>query len=92
MEGRRSRFARCTHLRIEIWGTRFRGSQEEEDYNSEGYEGDGDEGGGVEDLIVRGVAGVVEEEVVLDAHVGDDGHGDLDVAAFVGGWEDVEGG
>ena len=39
-----------------------------------------------------GVAGVVEEEVVLDAHVGDDGHGDLDVAAFVGGGEDVEGG
>ena len=29
-----------------------------------------------------GVGGVVEEEVVLDAHVGDDGHGDLDVAAL----------
>ena len=54
--------------------------------------GEGDEGGGVEDLIVEGVAGVVEEEVVLDAHVGDDGHGDLDVAALVGGGEDVEGG
>ena len=38
------------------------------------------------------VAGVVKEEVVLNAHVGDDGHGDLDVAAFVGGGEDVEGG
>ena len=38
------------------------------------------------------VAGVVEEEVVLDAHVGEDGHGDLDVAALVGGGEDVEGG
>ena len=46
----------------------------------------------MEDLVVEGVAGVVEEEVVLDAHVGDDGHGDLDVAAFVGGGEDVEGG
>ena len=53
---------------------------------------DGDEGGGVEDLVVEDVGGVVEEEVVLDAHVGDDGHGDLDVAAFVGGGEDVEGG
>ena len=39
-----------------------------------------------------GVAGVVEEEVVLDAHVGDDGHRDLDVAAFVGSWEEIEGG
>ena len=46
----------------------------------------------MEDLIVWGVAGAVEEEVVLDAHVGDDGHGDLDVAALVGGGEDVEGG
>ena len=55
-------------------------------------EGDGDEGGGVEDLIVGGVGGVVEEEVVLDAQVGDDGHLDLDVTAFVGSGEDVDGG
>src|ERR1700680_507439 len=34
----------------------------------------------------------MEEEVVLDAHVGDDGHCYLDVAALVGGGEDVEGG
>ena len=60
--------------------------------DGQGEEYDGDYGGGVEDLIVGGVAGVVEEEVVLDAHVGDDGHCDLDVAAFVGGGEDVEGG
>ncbi len=46
----------------------------------------------MEDLVVERVGGVVEEEVVLDAHVGDEGHGDLDVAAFVGGGEDVEGG
>ena len=46
----------------------------------------------MEDLVVEGFAGVVEEEVVLDAHVGDDGHGDLHVAAFVGGGENVEGG
>ena len=46
----------------------------------------------MEDLIVEGVGGVVEEKVVLDAHGGDDGHGDLDVAAFVGGGEDVDGG
>ena len=38
------------------------------------------------------VVGVVEEEVVLDAVEGDDRHVDLDVAAFVGGGEDVEGG
>src|ERR1700761_8795633 len=46
----------------------------------------------MENLIVREVPGVVEKEVVLDAHVGDDGHGDLYVTAFVGGWDDVEGG
>ena len=46
----------------------------------------------MEDLIVEDVVGVVEEEVVLDAHGRDDGHGDLDVAALVGGGEDVEGG
>ncbi len=39
-----------------------------------------------------GVAGLVEEEVVLNAVEGDDGHRDLDVAALVGGGEDVEGG
>ena len=36
--------------------------------------------------------GVVEEEVVLDAEAGDDGHGDLDVAALVGGGDEVDGG
>jgi len=46
----------------------------------------------MENLVVRGVAGVMEEEVVLDAHVGDDRHGDLDEAALVGGGDDVEGG
>ncbi len=46
----------------------------------------------MEDAIVVDVGGVMEEEVVLDAHAGDDGHGDLDVAALVGGGEDVEGG
>ncbi len=38
------------------------------------------------------VGRVEEEKVVLNAHVGDDGHVDEDVAAFVGGGEDVEGG
>ncbi len=63
----------------------------------------GDDGGGVEDLVVEegvgecgGVGeaggGVVEEEVVLDAEAGGEGHGDLDVAAFVGGGDEVEGG
>jgi len=46
----------------------------------------------VKDGVVGGVGGVAEEEVVLDAHVGDDGHGDLDEAAFVGGGDEVEGG
>ena len=41
---------------------------------------------------MEGVGGVVEEEVVLGAHAGEDGHRDLDVAALVGGGEDVEGG
>ncbi len=46
----------------------------------------------MEDLVVRGVAGLMEEEVVLDSVDGDVGrHGDLDVAAFVGRGEDVEG-
>src|SRR5580692_3221473 len=84
--------ARGPDLRIEIWGTRFRGSQKEEGRDGEGDEDDCDEGGGVEDLIVEDVAGVVEEEVVLDPHGGDDRHRNLDVAAFVGGGEDVEGG
>ncbi len=55
-------------------------------------EDEGNDGGGVEDLVVGGVAGAVEEEVVLDSVEGDDGHRDLDVAALVGGGEDVEGG
>ena len=55
------------------------------------YQDDGDEGGGTEDLIVEDIVCVVEEEVVLDAQVGDDRHFDLDVSAFVGGGEDVEG-
>ena len=38
------------------------------------------------------VGGVAEEEVVLEAHVGDDRHGDLDEAAFVGCGDEVEGG
>ena len=46
----------------------------------------------MEDLVVEEVRGVVEEEVVLYAEVGDEGHVDEDVAAFVGGGEDVEGG
>ena len=49
-----------------------------------GDQGDGYGGGGVEDLVVEDVAGVMEEEVVLDAHAGEDGHRDLDVAALVG--------
>ena len=36
-------------------------------------------------LGVGDVAGVMEQKVVLNAHVGDDGHGDLDVAALVSG-------
>ncbi len=56
-----------------------------------GYKGGCYERGSVEDLVVGDVAGVMEEEVVLDAHVGDDGHGDLDVAALVCGGKDVEG-
>src|ERR1700761_5000002 len=63
-----------------------------EDSDGQGNEDYGEDGCGVENLIVCEVAGVVEEEVVLDAHVGDDGHGDLDVAAFVGSGDDVEGG
>jgi hypothetical protein len=59
--------------------------------SGEGDENDRYERGCVEDLVVENVDGVVKEKVVLDAHVGDDGHGDLDVAAFVGGREDVEG-
>ncbi len=38
------------------------------------------------------VGAAAEEKVVLDAEVGDDGHFDLDVAAFVGGGKNVEGG
>ena len=52
-----------------------------------------DDGCGAEDLVVRGVAGLVEEKVVLDAVDGDVGcHGDLDKAALVGSGEDVVGG
>ena len=36
--------------------------------------------------------GVVEEEVVLDAEAGGQGFGDLDVAALVGGGNEVDGG
>ena len=47
----------------------------------------------MEDRVVdRRARGVVEEEVVLDAHAGEDGHGDLNVAAFVGGGKEIEGG
>ncbi len=37
-----------------------------------------------------GVGGVAEEEVVLNAHVGNNGHGNLDEAAFVGCRDKVE--
>ena len=50
----------------------------------------------MEDLVVEevvgGEAGEVEEEVVLYAGAGEDGHGDLDVAALIGGRDEVEGG
>ena len=65
---------------------RVEGSDGEED------EDDGDDGGGVEDLVVVGVEGVVEEEVVLWVEAGEDRHVDLYEAALVGGGEDVEGG
>ena len=38
------------------------------------------------------IGGDLEEEVFVGAYAGDDRHGDLDVAALVGGGEDVEGG
>ena len=47
----------------------------------------GDEGG-----VGEAGGGVVEEEVVLNAQAGGEGEVDLDVAAFVGGGEEVEGG
>ena len=46
----------------------------------------------MEDLVVIEVAGLVEEEVVLDSVEGNDRHGDLDETAFVGGGDDVKGG
>ena len=55
-------------------------------------EGQGEEADGVVDGVVGGVGGGGEEEVVLVAHVGEDGHGCLDVLALVGGGEEVEGG
>lgn len=58
----------------------------------EGKKDDGDDGRGFEDGVVNRVDGVVEEEVVLDAGSGRKDRGDLNVAAFVLGGENVEGG
>ena len=46
----------------------------------------------MQNLIVGAIAGVAAEEVILDAHIGDDGHGDLDVAALERGWNEIEAG
>ncbi len=46
-------------LRAVRWIARVKGDGGEDDQD------DGDDGGGAEDLVVVGVAGVVEEEVVL---------------------------
>ena len=42
---------------------------------------------GLVDDVMRGVGCAIEEEVVLEAHVGDDGHLYLDEAALVSGWD-----
>ena len=64
----------------------------EEGGGGEEQEGEGEEADGVVDRVVGGVGGGGEEEVVLVAEAGEDGHGDLDVPALVGGGEEVEGG
>ena len=68
----------------------------EEGDGGDGEEEERDDGGGVEDVVVEEgffrEAGVVEEGVVVDAHAGEDDHGDLDVFALERGGEDVEGG
>jgi len=46
----------------------------------------------VKDDVVWCVGGVAEEEVVLKTHVGNDGHLDLDEAAFVRGGDKIEAG
>ena len=88
------RFAQDDRL---FGGDGFAGPEffEEEDEDGGGgqeKEGEGEEADGVVDGVVGGVGGGGEEEVVLVTHVGEEGHGCLDVAALVGGGEEVEGG
>lgn len=64
----------------------------EQGCGGEDEEEQGDEANGVDDGVVIGVWGVVEEGVVGYAHAGDVGEVDLDPAALKGGGEDVEGG
>ena len=66
--------------------------QGEDGGDGEDQEREGERAGSVVDDVVCGVGGAREEEVVLIAHVGDDGHRDLDEAALIGCGEEIEGG
>jgi len=69
----------------------------DEEGSGEDQEDGRNERSGVEDGVVGGGVGscggsVAEEEIILDAHAGDGGHGDLDPSLLVCGRNDVEGG